>query len=84
MWFGAKNQVLSEMIQKGSNGPKKIKNMLYWSFGTMFDPFRPLLDIGKPAMFGHFWSQKEVFGPPLHMIGEWQCPKLLQTNFLYG
>ena len=30
----------------------------------MFDPFRPLLDIGKPAMFGHFWSQKGLFGPP--------------------
>ena len=29
-----------------------------------FVPFRPLKDIGKPAMFGHFWSQKGLFGPP--------------------
>ena len=33
--FGGKNQVLFEMIQKGSNGPKIIKNLLCWSFGTM-------------------------------------------------
>ena len=29
-----------------------------------FVPFRPLKDIGKPAMFGHFRSQKGLFGPP--------------------
>ena len=27
--FGGKNLVLSEMIQKGLNGPKMIKNMFY-------------------------------------------------------
>ena len=41
-----------------------IKNMLYWSFGIILDPFRPLWDIGKPAMYGHFWPQKGLFGPP--------------------
>ena len=28
------------------------------------DPLGPLWDIGKPAMFGHFWPQKGHFGPP--------------------
>ena len=41
-----------------------VKNTLYSSFLAIFDPLRPLLDIGKPAMFGHFWSQKGLFGPP--------------------
>ena len=28
------------------------------------DPLKPLWDIGKPAMYGHFWPQKGLFGPP--------------------
>ena len=60
-----------------------VKNTLYSSFLAIFDPLRPLLDIGKPAMFGHFWSQKGLFKPPVHKIGGWQWSKLLQTNFLY-
>ena len=43
--------------------PQMVKNMLYWSFGIILGPLRPLWDIGKPAMFGHFWPQKGHFGP---------------------
>ena len=32
--------------------------MLYWSSGIILGPLRPLWDIGKLAMFGHFWPQK--------------------------
>ena len=55
------------MIQTYPNGPKLVTNgqkMLNWSFGIILDPLRPLWDNGKPAMFGHFWSQKGLFGPP--------------------
>jgi len=38
-----------------------VKNMLYWPFGTIWDPFGPHRDIGKPAMIGHFWSKMEHF-----------------------
>ena len=48
----------------GPKWPQIIKNMLYWSFGIILDPLRPLWDIGKPAMFGHFWPHKGHFGPP--------------------
>ena len=47
----------------GPKWPQMVKNMLYWSFGIILDPLRPLWDIGKPAMFGHFWPQKGHFGP---------------------
>ena len=55
------------MIKKGPNGPKMAPNdqkhdlLIIWD---LFGPPRPLRDIGKPAMFGHFWSQKGLFGPP--------------------
>ena len=34
--------------------------------GAILGPLRPLWDIGKPAMFGHFWPQKgdRAFGDP--------------------
>ena len=66
-------------------GPKwhqLVTNMLYWSFWIILDPLRPFWDIGKSAMFGHFWPEKGHFGPP-GMIEGCQCPKLLQTNFVY-
>ena len=48
----------------GPKWPQMIKNMLYWSFGIILDPLRPLWEISKPAMYGHFWPQKGHFGPP--------------------
>ena len=54
----------SKRVQLGPKWPQMVKNMLYWSFGIILDPFRPLFDLGKPAMFGHFWPQKGHFGPP--------------------
>ena len=48
----------------GPKWPQMVKNMLYWSFGIILDPLTPLWDLGKPAMFGHFWPQKGHFGPP--------------------
>ena len=62
--FEAKNWFSSGKVQIGANRPKMVKNMLYWSFATILDSPRPLWDIGKPAMFGHFWSQKGLFGSP--------------------
>ena len=56
-------------------GPKRckwsqmVKNMLYWPFGTIWDPFGPHRDIGKPAMLGHFWSQMDHFWTPADL--EW-------------
>ena len=41
-----------------------VKNMLYWPFGTIWDPFGPHRGIGKPAMLGHFWSQMGHFWTP--------------------
>ena len=46
-----------------SNFPNIWEWVLYWSFGIILGPLRPLWDIGKPAMFGHFWQQKGHFGP---------------------
>ena len=51
-------------VQMGPKWPQMVKNMLYWSFGIILGPLRPLWDIGKPAMFGHFWPQKGHFGTP--------------------
>ena len=48
------------MVQKW---PQMVKNMLYWSFGIILGTLRQLWDIGKPAMFGHFWPKKGHFGP---------------------
>ena len=47
----------------GPKWPQMVKNMLYWSSGIILGPLRPLWDIGKLAMFGHFWPQKGHFGP---------------------
>ena len=53
-----------QRVQMGPKWPQMVKNMLYWSFGIILDPLTPLWDLGKPAMFGHFWPQKGHFGPP--------------------
>ena len=53
----------SKRVQMVPKWPQMVKNMLYWSFGIILGPLRPLWDIGKPAMFGHFWPQKGHFGP---------------------
>ena len=53
----------SKRVQMVQKWPQMVKNMLYWSFGIILGPLRPLWDIGKPAMFGHFWPQKGHFGP---------------------
>ena len=62
--FGAKNQFLFEMAQKGPDGPKRVPNgqkHLGWPFWTLLDPFGPLWNVDKPAMFGHFWSKMDHF-----------------------
>ena len=43
-----------------------------------FGPFRSLRDIGKPAMFGHFWSQKGLFGP--HCAQDWRMAMAETTS----
>ena len=45
------------MVQKGSDGPKRVPNCqkhLVLPFRTLMDPFGPLWNVDKPAMFGHF------------------------------
>ena len=34
---------------------------LGWPFWTLLDPFGPLWNVDKPAMFGHFWSKMDHF-----------------------
>ena len=62
--FGAKYQFLFEMVQKGPDGPKRVPNgqkHLGWPFWSLLDPFGPLWNVDKPAMFGHFWSKVDHF-----------------------
>ena len=51
----------SKRVQMSPKMSQMVKNMLYWPFGTIWDPFGPHRDIGKPAMLGHFWSQMGHF-----------------------
>ena len=58
--FGAKSQILFEMVQKGPDRPKGSK----WPKTlrlTILVPFEPLWSVDKPAMFGHFWSKMDHF-----------------------
>ena len=63
-WFEAKNQILSEMIQKSPNGPEMAPNGQKHVISIILDPLRPVWDICEPAMFSHFWPEKGLFGPP--------------------
>ena len=52
------------MAQNGPDGPKRVPNgqkHLGWPFWTLLDPFGPLWNVDKPAMFGHFWSKMDHF-----------------------
>ena len=58
--FGAKSQILFEMVQKGPDRPKGSK----WPKTlrlTILVPFEPLWSVDNPAMFGHFWSKMDHF-----------------------
>ena len=68
------------MTKKGPNGPKMAPNGQKHVILIILDPLRPFWDIGKSAMFGHFWPKKGHFGPPAYTIEGWQWLKLLQTN----
>ena len=62
--YGATNWFLSEMVQKCPDGPKTVPNgqkHFGWSFWSLLDPFGPLWNVDKPAMFGHFWSKMDHF-----------------------
>ena len=83
----AKNQVLSEMIQKKSNwaqnGTKWSKTCYidhFGSFWTLLDLFGTSASLPCLAIFG---PKRAILDPPAHMIEGCQCPKLLQTNFVY-
>ncbi len=54
----------SKRVQMSPKMSQMVKNMLYWPFGTIWDPFGPHRGIGKPAMLGHFWSQMGHFWTP--------------------
>ena len=52
-----KTLFLFEMVQMGLDGPKRVPNgqkHLGLPFWTLLDPFGPLWNVDKPAMFGHF------------------------------
>ena len=54
---GDTNSFLPEMVQKCPDGPKRVPNCqkhLVLPFRTLMDPFGPLWNVDKPAMFGHF------------------------------
>ena len=62
--LGQKKSFLSEMVQKGPVGPKRVPNgqkHLVGPFWSLLDPFGPLWSVDKPAMFGHFWSKMDHF-----------------------
>ena len=52
------NHFLSEKVQKGAKRPKMSPNDQKHVILTIRGSFGPYWDIGKPAMFGHSWSQK--------------------------
>ena len=47
------------LVRNGSKGPKIVQNKK--PFRTMMDPFGPLWDIAKSAIFGHLWSKRGPF-----------------------
>ena len=57
--FEAKSSFLSEMIQKGPYGPKRVSCRTPGL--AILVPFGPLWNVKKPAMFGHFWSKMDHF-----------------------
>ena len=59
--FEAKNWFSSAKVQTGANRPKMVPNGQKTCY---IDHLGPFWGIGKSAMFGHFWSQKGLFGPP--------------------
>ena len=59
-----KNQLVSEMAQKGLNEPEMVpydQHQLVGPFGSILDSFRLLWTMDKPAMFGHYWSKMYHF-----------------------
>ena len=55
--FEQENHFLFEMVPKDPDGPKRVPNgqkQLSLPFRTLLDPFGPLWNVDKPAMFGHF------------------------------
>ena len=54
--FGAKKSFLSEMVQKGPDGPKRGPKWSKRLRLTILVPFGPLWSVDKPAMLGHFWA----------------------------
>ena len=60
--FGAKKSFLSEMVQKGPDGPKRGSNPngqkhLGWPFGSLLDHFGALTSLQCLAIFGDFLDQ---------------------------
>ena len=48
----------SKRVQMGPKGSQMVKNTFRL---TILDPFGPLWNVDKPAMFGHFWSKMDHF-----------------------
>ena len=57
----------------GPNEPKNVPNGRKHVILTIWDPFGPHRDIGKPAMLGHFWSQMGHFWTPPDL--EWDLER---------
>ena len=55
---------------------------------TIWGPFGPqgtLASLSRLAILGpKTFGKRAILGPSVHIIGGWQYPKLLQTNFVYA
>ena len=70
----------SKWAQNGVKWSKTCYNDNFGSFWTLLDHFGTSASLPCLAIFG---PKRAFLDPPAHMIEGWQCPKPLQTNFVY-
>ena len=70
----------SNWAQNGTKWSKTCYIDHFGSFWTLLDLFGTSASLPCLAIFG---PKRAILDPPAHMIEGCQCPKLLQTNFVY-
>ena len=70
----------SKWAKNGVKWSKTCYNDHFGSFWTLLDHFGTSASLPCLAIFG---PKRAFLDPPAHMIEGWQCPKPLQTNFVY-
>ena len=81
--FAAKKSFLSEMVQKGPYGPKRVPNgqkHLVWPFWSLLDHFGALTSLPCLAIFGPKWT---IFGPSPVMNGRPHSAKKAHHHVYY-